>query len=475
MNLATQLLIVFALILVNGLLAMAEMAIVSSRKTRLRHLANSGKRGARSALKLAENPGPFLSSVQIGITLVSIGLGAFSESKFVQALAVKLADVPLVGEHSEGVAIAIVISAITYISLVVGELVPKQLALRNAESIAIVVARPMRGLAKVAYPVVRLLTLSAAGVVKVFRLPQAARPTITEEEVKMIIGQAAEAGVVKEAEQDMMIGVLRLGDMLARDLMTPRHEMITLQEGESGAAVWEKVIATGHSYFPVVGGPRGDIVGVTSIKPLAARLLSGKTADPKATMQPPLYVPENLPGLKALEKLQQSNAHIALVLNEHGSVEGLLTANDLLKAVVGEVGTGDDPHDPSVVEREDGSFLIDGGLSIMEVKELLKIRKLPSEDGSYTTLGGMVMAKLGRIPRTGDSFKWRNYRFEVVDMDRRRVDKVLVKKLPKTVPHSSAAKKLKAEKPEKGEKTAKAERAAKAEEAAKAEKAEMGE
>ncbi len=433
MPLAVQILVVFGLVVANGLLAMAEIAIVSSRKARLRHLADSGRRGARSALKLAENPKPFLSSVQIGITVVSIGLGAFGEGTLARRMETAVAEVPLFRPYAAALSIVVVVGVIGYLSLVIGELVPKQLALRNAEGVAIALARPMRLLAKLTYPLVRLLTVSAAAVVKLLRLPPAIRPTITEEEVKMIIVQAAEAGAVKEVEQDMMIGVLKLGDLMVRDLMTPRHEMVTLRETEVQLALWPKIIDSGHSYFPVLAN-RGDIIGVASIKTFIARQIAGQPLDPGASMTPPFYLPETLSALKALEKMKIGQSHIALVLNEHGSVEGLLTVNDLLEAVVGDMpDAAQADAEPDVTRREDGSYLVDGGVSTSAVKELLKLKKLPRDEGAYTTLGGMMMARLGRIPRTGDSFKWRNFRFEVVDMDRHRVDKVLIKKLPKAV------------------------------------------
>lgn len=443
MSASSELLIILVLLVVNGLLAMSEIAIVSARKTRLRQLSESGNKRARIALRLAENPGRFLSTVQVGISLVGILAGAFGGATLAGRLAPEVARVPIafVSTYAEEIAFGAVVMFITYLSLVVGELVPKQIALRNAEKIAMLVARPMVNLAKFTHPLVQVLSVSSNVVLRLLNKSSVQEPVITEDEVKLIIRQAAEAGVVKGVEEDMIFGVLRLGDLRVTDLMTPRPEIILLDESEAPEKNWQKVIEAGHTYFPVYNKDPGTIIGIVSVKALWAQVVAGRTPTLKAGMKPPLFVPETMTALRLLEKFKSSKTHMALVLDEHGGIEGLVSMNDVLEGVVGEMPTLGEVDEPEVVQRDDGSWLLDGGMSAADVKVLLKLKKLPREDGSYTTVGGLVMTRLGRIPRTGESFKWRGYRFEVVDMDRHRVDKVLVTVVPKTAPTPKTAKK----------------------------------
>lgn len=441
MSALSELLIILVLLVINGLLAMSEIAIVSARKTRLKQLAEAGHKRARIALRLADNPGNFLSTVQVGISLVGVLAGAFGGATLANRLTPYIERVPVafVFAYAEEIAFGIVVMFITYLSLVVGELVPKQIALRNAEKIAMLVARPMVNLARFTHPLVHVLSISSNAILRLVTKGSVQEPIITEDEVKLIIRQAAEAGVVKSVEEDMIFGVLRLGDLRVTDLMTPRPEIVLLDEVEAPEKNWQKVIEAGHSYFPVYNRDPSTIVGIVSVKALWAQVVAGRTPTIKAAMKPPLFVPETMTALKLLEKFKSSKTHMALVLDEHGGIEGLVSINDVLEGVVGEMPTLGEVEEPEVVRRDDGSWLLDGGMSATDVKELLKLKKLPREDGSYTTVGGLVMTRLGRIPRTGESFKWRGYRFEVVDMDRHRVDKVLVTLMPKsTTPKKGA-------------------------------------
>ncbi len=442
-----EIVVVFVLLAVNGLLAMTEIAVVSSRKTRLQQLADENRTGARTALKITNDPSHFLSTVQIGISLVGVVAGAYGGATIAKSLAVVLQDLPLIAKYAEPVSVTIVVLLITFAALVVGELVPKQIGLRHPESIACAMARPMQILTKLTYPAVLLLAWSSKLLLKLFRASGAPPSSITEEELKVMIDNATEAGVVKESEQDMMKGILSLGDLTAYDLMTPRHEMVVLDIEDDAAASWLKVVESGHTYFPVIEGDATNIIGVVSIKKLMATEREGRGFDLRGVLSPPLFVPETVPVLKVLEKFKTSKTHMGFVVDEHGGIEGVITVTDVLKAVVGDLpSSGDEHEDPSIVQREDGSWLVDGKTPITELMETLRIRSLPKKHaGDYTTVGGLVITRLGRIPAAADSFRFRGYRFEVMDMDRRRVDKVLVTKMPRKVPGAAKAESAKAE------------------------------
>lgn len=432
-----ELLLILLLMLFNGVLAMAEIAVVSARKTRLKQLADDGSRRAKAALKLANNPGRFLSTVQVGISLIGVLAGAFGGARLASHLAPFVARITIVAPYAQEIAFAVTVAWITYLSLVIGELVPKQIALRNAEPIAMLVAGPMAYFAKILHPMVQLLLVSTNLVLRFVPKGQIKDAMITEDEVKLIIRQATEAGVVMTAEREMIDGVLRLGDLRANDLMTPRPEMVLLDDDEPIEKTLVKIGESGHTYFPLYSKDPSIIIGIVSVKDLWNQISSGKKTGLRAVAGPPLFVPETMTALRLLEKFKTSKVHLAIVLDEHGGIEGLVSINDVLKGIVGDIQTMGDDEEPEVVERDDGSWLLDGGLSASDLKDLLKVKKLPREDGSYTTVGGLVMTRLGRIPKAGDSFKWRGYRFEVVDMDRHRVDKVLVAHVPKT-PATSA-------------------------------------
>lgn len=425
MSIVWKILIVLLLLLANSVFAMSEMAIVSARKARLQDRANRGDARARAALELAETPQRFLSAVQIGITLIGILAGAFSSATIAEALAASLKRIPALAPYSDALAVAIVVVCITYLSIVIGELAPKRLALSYPEQIARAVAGPMRGLTTVAAPAVRLLTASTDLVIRLLGVRPSAEPPLTEDEPEVLIEQGTQAGVFEEAEQDMMTAVLRLADRPISAMMTPRQDIAWLDVDDSPDEIRHKVTGSTHSRFPVGRGSLDVVLGIVQSKDLLVSSLCGEPTDLKAAMQRPLFVPETKPALEVIELFRESRTHIALVIDEYGGLLGLVTIYDILEGIVGDLPTAGEPLEPSAIQREDGSWLLDGLLSPDELQEI-KI-ELPEEtQGYYQTLGGFVMTHLGRIPTSADHFTWGRFRFEVVDMDGHRVDKVLV-------------------------------------------------
>jgi putative hemolysin len=425
MEIAAQIVIILLLLLLNGVLAMAELAIVSARKARLQQRAEAGSAGARAALELANAPTHFLSTVQVGITLVGILAGAFGGATLAEELAKLLR--PVFGQSSDAVSLVLVVLAITYLSLIIGELVPKRLALSHAETLATILARPMRWLATLVGPAVRFLSFSTDLMLRLLRIRPSGEPPVTEEEIKIMLEQATEAGVVEEAEQKMVESVFRLADRRVDEIMTPRPKIVWLDLDAPMDENWRRIAASRHSHFPVYQGKEDNVVGLVSVKDLWARRVDGLPVDLQAVVRMPLLVPESMPALKVLELFRTTGTHLGIVIDEYGSVQGLVTIIDLMEALVGalpERGEHDERH---VVQRNDGSWLLDGTLTVDEFQHILNIAALPAEqEGEYQTLGGFVMAHLARIPRSGDYFDWQGYRFEVMDMDGNRVDKVLV-------------------------------------------------
>lgn len=421
-----EILIILLLIVANGIFAMSEMAIVAARKIRLQQLANQGDAKARAALALAEAPNQFLSTVQIGITLIGILTGAFGGATIANSLAGYVRLVPGLAPYSQPLAFGIVVLIITYLSLILGELVPKRLALNSPERIAAVVAMPMRVVAAIASPAVHLLSASTDLVLRVLGIGPSAEPEVTEEEIKILIEQGTEAGTFEAAEQDMVERVFRLGDRPVSALMTPRPEIVWLDLEDSAEENRRKIIDSCHSRFPVCQGGLDNVLGIMHVTNLIARALSGQQLDLTVSLQQPLFVPESTRGLKILELFKQTGIHMAVVVDEYGVIQGLVTLNDILIEIVGDVAPSE-LEEPMVVQREDGSWLLDGMLPVDEFFELFAIEELTEEHrGSYQTLGGFVITHLGRIPAAADYFDWEGMRFEVMDMDGNRVDKVLV-------------------------------------------------
>ena len=439
-------LLILVLIIANGIFSGSEIAVVSARKVRLEQQAERGNHKARAALKLANAPNDFLSTVQIGITLIGILSGAVGGATIAQRLEPLLASVTWIGRSSaEGLSVALVVGVITYLSLVIGELVPKRIALNDPEAIACAVAGPMRALSRFSAPVVRLLGSSTETLLRLMGIRDSGEPDLTEDEIKALIRQGAEAGVFDQAEHSMVQRVFRLGDRPIRSLMTPRTEISWLDAEASPLEQLETVIGSNHSRLPVGRGSLDACEGVLRTSHfLVAERLSRTGRDPSETaaspqpeaggpvalgplLQPPLYVAETMRALAVIERFRESGSHIALVTDEFGGIEGLVTVTDLMEAIVGDLPSAEDEEDPSVVQREDGSWLVDGLLEFEFFKELVGRTSLAGEgSGDFHTLGGFAMHHLGHIPRSGEHFQIDGLRIEILDMDGNRVDKVLV-------------------------------------------------
>jgi putative hemolysin len=428
-SVAIEILFILLLLIANGLFAMSEIAIVSSRKARLQRRAEKDA-GARVALELANAPDRFLSTVQIGITLIGILAGAYGGATISAHLAERLNRIPALAPHSEAVSLVVVVMTITYLSLVVGELVPKRLALNYPERIASRIAKPMRFLSLLTSPVVHALSASSSFLLRLLGARPTEEPPITEEEVKILIDVGAEAGVFEEAEHELVDNIFRLADQKIPQLMTPRLDIVWLDVEAPPENIRERIISSPYSRMPVCEGTLDNILGVVKARDLLARVLAGKPLDLRAAMRPPLYVPETRTALQLLELFKRSATHIAMVVDEHGALEGLVTMNDVLEAIVGEMPAHPRRGEGLAVQREDGSWLLDGRMPISDFKELFSIERLPrEEEGGYHTLAGFIMTQLGRLPSAADHFVWNNLRVEVVDMDRRRIDKVLVSRI----------------------------------------------
>jgi len=426
-----ELLILFGLILLNGVFAMSEMAVVSSRKARLQHLADDGHRGAKVALRLAQEPSSFLATIQVGITVIGITSGAFGEATLVKDLSDWLSQWPLLDRYSNAIAVAIVISGITLASLIFGELVPKRLALLNAEWVASLVAQPMRALSRIAYPLVRALSAMTDGILRMLGLHARTEPPVTEEEIKVLMEQGAEAGVFEEHEQQLVSRVFRLDELRVTGVMTPRGEIVYLDVEEPLAENVRRIVDGQHSRFPVVRGGLKDVQGIVLAKTLLEDALAGRPVE-LANLGKPLFVPETLTVMDLVAQFKQHRQTMALVVNEFGDVVGLATLNDVMEALVGDIATAEDEHDRDVVPRDERSWLVDGGVTIERFKDLLEIEEmLPEEElGTYHTVAGFALFELDRVPRVADRFEWRGWTFEVVDMDGNRIDKLLVTRPP---------------------------------------------
>ncbi|MFT4025292.1 MAG: hemolysin family protein [Novosphingobium sp.] len=418
------------LILINGLFSMSELAIVSARPARLKVAAENGSSGARVALELAEEPGKFLSTVQIGITLVGIIAGAYSGSSLGGPTGERLAALGVPARFADDAGFALVIAVTTYGSLVVGELVPKQLALRAAEPIAIVAARPMALLARVAAPLVWLLRTSSDGLLRLIGLRQQNASEVTADEIHLMFAEATRSGVIEEDERQIMSGIMRLAERPVRELMTPRTELDLVDRAATEAEVRAAIKASPHSLLPVTEGSPDNIVGVLKAREVLGCLLAGNKIDVGALMRKAEVIPDQLDAMDALKLLQQSDVAMAMVHDEYGHLEGIVTPADLLTAIVGNfVSHLDEGDEPMIVERHDGSLLIAGSLPADALAGQLGI-ELP-DDRDYATAAGFALSVLKRLPGEGEWFVEQNWRFEVVDMDGRKIDKLLVSKIRK--------------------------------------------
>ena len=414
------------LFLLNGVFAMAELSIVSSRRERLQLLAETNP-GARVAMELAAEPSNLLSTVQVGITLIGILAGAFGGATLTAELTNLLDGLPVVGPYAGAIALVVVVAAITFGSVVLGELAPKQLALRNPERLAATLARPMNALLRFTRPIVRLLNGSTALLLRVVGVRDGGgEQQVTQQEIQMMIDQGAAAGLFEAAERDMLTSIFSFGDRQLRSLMTPRTEVVWIDINDDEATIRDTVLHSHHSRFPLCDGAIDRVVGVVLARDLLEKAWTGQPLDLRALARPPLVLPETMPALRALERFQETGIQAALLVDEFGGVEGVVTIIDLIAAIVGDMPTVSEIADPPIVRREDGSWLVDGQLDTDELKSLLAVAQLP-DAATYQTLGGFLVTRLGRLPRVGDIVDWGGYRFEIVDMDGNRVDKVLIR------------------------------------------------
>ena len=432
MSIGLEIFLIILLVILNGLFALSEIAILSSRKPRLQHLVNKGNLRAKVALDLAYAPDHFLSTVQAGITLVGILAGAFGGATLSESVALYLAQFPFLVEYAEPVSLVLVVISITYLSLIVGELIPKQLALKDPERVACLVAIPMRTLSVAMYPIVRFLTFSTNIIIRAFGIKESTSPSVTEEEIKVMLEEGTKAGTFNEVEQEMVERVFRLADKHVNALMTPRTDIVWLDAEDPIVENFKKIVESSHSFFPVCKGGIDNVLGIIHIKDLFSATISGPVVSLEDHLRKPLYVVENMLVVQVIEQFKETGIHFAFLVDEYGGIQGLITLNDILKAVVGEAIDEYNSTNPYVTQRVDGSYLIDGAFMIDEFKELFGIESLTEEEtGNYQTLAGFTINQMGKIPSAGQFFFWRDLRIEVVDMDGNRVDKLLItKKIP---------------------------------------------
>lgn len=429
-NVLNDIIIILFLILVNGAFAMAEIAVVSARRAKLRVMADQGSKKAAKALALAEEPANFLSTIQVGITLIGVLSGAYGGAVIAKDLSTYLTTYPLIRPYSDAVSLGLVVAVITYLSLVLGELIPKRLALHNPEKIAAAAAIPIHVLSLLAYPLVRILSLSSESIVRMLGLKKPVS-TVSEEEVKVLLEEGTEAGVFHKMEQDIIHGAFRIDDLSVRDVMTPRPDIIWLDYELPFAKNLETIKTSDHAYFPVCEGELEHVIGFLHVKDLFKIYPDFDGSDIKPLLRKPFIFPETVSALQILEQFKASPIHVALVVDEFGTIQGLVTVNDIMVAIVGDIPSFNESEEKPIIQRDDGSWLIDGTISIDEFKEYFNIDAVPDEaDAEYHTLGGFIMTYLGRIPVTGDQFQWEQLRFEIMDMDGNRIDKVLMTRMP---------------------------------------------
>lgn len=420
-----KLLVIVVLILLNGFFAMSELAVVSARKSRLQDLADQGRHGAAAALRLAQDPGRFLSAVQVGISLIGVLAGAFGGAALAGPLAELLAATfPRVAGAANGIALAIVVGGITYFSLIIGELVPKQLALRDAERVACLTAPLLGTLARLASPLVTLLDLSTELVLHALGRSAEPKTTVSDEEIRLVLREAAQAGVVEPEEQQMIVGVMRLADRPVSGIMTPRPDVEWVDINSAADEIRETLRRTSYSRLLVCDGDIDEVLGVIQAKDLLNRGLLGQPLDLQAAMRQVAAVPESMSALKVLELLKRAPVHLVLVVDEYGSLMGIVTTADILKVIVGGLSEHGGRPEQRAVRRNDGSWLLDGSLPLDEISELLRLRELRADEG-YHTLAGWLLARLDHLPQIGEQLEWGGWTFEVIDMDGYRIDKIL--------------------------------------------------
>jgi putative hemolysin len=428
-------LLLLLLILLNAVFAMSEMAVVSSRKARLQRMADDGFPGAKSAVMLNEEPSAFLSTIQVGITTIGILSGVVGEGLIAAPIAAWLSQYEVLAPYAKGFSVALVVLIITYLSVVIGELVPKRLALLAPERIASVVARPMVWFAGIARPLVIGLSGSSNLLLRLIGAKRTDEPPVTDDEIKVLMEQGAEAGVFHQSEQAIVSNVLRLDDQRIGAIMTPRMDIFAIDLDEEDTVVRGCIAESAHSRVVVCRGGLEHILGVLRIADLLKPALEGEPLDVEHHLKPPLFLPETISTTQLLESFRRERVQFGLIVDEYGDLQGLVSLTDVLTSIVGDLPEQDDPTDTDLVRREDGSWLVDGSVGLERLKQVLEIDELPEQDErGFHTVGGFAMHSLGRIPTVADHFEASGYRFEVVDMDRNRVDKMLVARLPDPQP-----------------------------------------
>jgi len=419
--------IVLLLILVNGVYAMAEISLISARKARLLALAEAGNPGAQAAIELKANPSRLLSTVQIGVTLIAVLSGTFGEATLGDRLQHHLEMYPgILGEYAHSISMGVVVIGISYFSLILGELVPKRIALLYPEHIAAALARFMRAIARLGAPVERFLSASTNFVLRLLPLRSQGAAPVTDEEINFMLREGAATGHIPHAETAIVEMALRLGDRRASAVMTPRTQIAWLELDDPEEENRRKIRESAYSRFPVVQGGSQQVIGIVQAKDLLASCLAGQPFDLRAATRPPLYLPNTVTVLRVLEVFKTSGEPMALIVDEYGDLEGLVTPSDILEALVGDIPGSGAEADQRVVRRDDGTWLIDGMVALDELKQVLGVSRLPDEHMDFHTLGGYLMARLNRVPMEADRITAGDYRFEVVKMDGRRVDRVLV-------------------------------------------------
>lgn len=430
--------IILGLILLNGVFAMSELAVVSSKRIRLEKLSENGSRGARAALHLADNPSSFLSTVQVGITLIGIFNGAFGEASLVARLTPQIESLALFAEYAREVALAIVVVGITFASIVLGELVPKRIAMQYPETVATMIATPMQWLSHIVSPFVKILSVATEALMRLLGLHKHQEATMTEEEITGLIKEGTHAGVFEKTEHDIVTRALRLDDLRLGAVMTPRTDLEFIDLNDPVEQILAKIAESPFSRFPVCRGNRSEVLGIIHAGDLfeqAIRRNSVSQIDFQEAVKSPLYVPESLSAMDLLETLKKHRTEVALIVDEYGELGGMVTMSDVMGALVGDVAVIDDGgHESDAVQREDGSWLVDGGVSLDRFRDILEtdVRFPEEENGMYHTLAGFVLTQLGHIPEASEHFEWDQFRFEVMDMDRQRIDRLLVSRIPNT-------------------------------------------
>ncbi|WP_208278784.1 hemolysin family protein [Massilia oculi] len=440
----SDILIILVLILLNGVFAMSELALVSAKRMRLERRAEEGSRGARTAIALADNPSHFLSTVQVGITLIGIFTGAFGEASLVSRLAPQIETVGFLAPYAYEIALFVVVLSITFASIILGELVPKRIAMRHPETMATLIAPPLNMLSVIMSPFVKVLSLTTEAIVRLFGIHDAKEDAPTEEDIAGMFKEGTDAGLFEKTEYDIVSRALRLDDRHLKALMTPRVDLVMIDLDAERRDILELISCHTYSRFPVYRGDRAQILGYVKVRDLLAQSVrhgSLEAVNIAHAVSDILFVPETVSAMVLLELFKKNRAELALIVDEYGDIQGMVTLSDVMSALVGDVTVIGEENDPDAVQRQDGSWLLDGGVDLDRFRDLMNTDvRFPDEGtGAYHTLAGFVLYQFGYIPKTSEFFEWGGYRIEVVDMDGNRIDRILVDRLPAPQPVAEQA------------------------------------